>query len=181
VLTGERGPGGFKLGAPPADRVPIVLAALREPMLRLAARIADGAFTNFLPLSRVGQVVGAFGAPDKELACRLFSFHGDDALERARRTFVAYVTVPVYLEFFRWLGYGEQLQALVDAWNGGDRRRALELVPDELVREIFLLGPLDEQLDRLAEFGRAGIDTGVLALSCRPDELAALLDGFAPR
>ena len=180
VLAGERGRGGFKLGAPPAHPVPIILAALREPMLRLAARIADGAFTNFLPLSRVEQVLAAFGAPEKELACRFFSFHGDDALERAKRTFVAYATVPVYTEFFRWLGFGEDLDPLVEAWDAGDRRRALELVPEELVREIFLLGPLDAQRERLAEFGRAGIGTGVLALSCRPEELPALLDGFAP-
>jgi len=180
VLGGERGRGGFKLGAPPAYPVPIILAALREPMLRLAARVADGAFTNFLPLSRVEQVLAAFGAPQKELACRLFSFHGDDALERAKRTFVAYATVPVYTEFFRWLGFGEHLDPLVEAWNTGDRRRAVEVVPEELVREIFLLGPLDAQRERLAEFGAAGIDTGVLALSCRPDELPALLDGFAP-
>jgi len=181
VLAGERGSGGFKLGAPPAHPVPIVLAALREPMLRLAARIADGAFTNFLPLSRVGQVVGAFGAPDKELACRFFSFHGDDALARAKRTFVAYATVPVYTEFFRWLGFGEDVDPLVEAWSAGDRRRAVELVPEQLVREIFLLGPLDAQRERLAEFGAAGVDTGVLALSCPQPELAALLDGLAPR
>jgi alkanesulfonate monooxygenase SsuD/methylene tetrahydromethanopterin reductase-like flavin-dependent oxidoreductase (luciferase family) len=181
VLAGERGSGGFKLGAPPAHPVPIVLAALREPMLRLAARIADGAFTNFLPLSRVGQVVSAFGAPDKELACRFFSFHGDDALARAKRTFVAYATVPVYTEFFRWLGFGEDVDPLVEAWSAGDRRRAVELVPEQLVREIFLLGPLDAQRERLAEFGAAGVDTGVLALSCPQPELAALLDGLAPR
>src|SRR5215212_10571686 len=30
VLAGERGPGGFKLQSPPAQPVPIVLAALRE-------------------------------------------------------------------------------------------------------------------------------------------------------
>jgi probable F420-dependent oxidoreductase len=181
VFAGERGRGGFRLAAPPAHPVPIVLAALREPMLRLAARIADGAFTNFLPLSRVEHVLAAFGAPEKELACRFFSFHGDDALERAKRTFVAYATVPVYTEFFRWLGFGEDLDALVEAWNAGDRKRAVELVPERLVREIFLLGPLDVQRERLSEFGAAGIGTGVLALSCRPDELPALLEGFAPR
>jgi alkanesulfonate monooxygenase SsuD/methylene tetrahydromethanopterin reductase-like flavin-dependent oxidoreductase (luciferase family) len=150
-------------------------------MLALAAELADGAFTNFLPLSRVGQVVGAFGVPDKELACRFFSFHGDDALARAKRTFVAYATVPVYTEFFRWLGFGEDVDPLVEAWSAGDRRRAVELVPEQLVREIFLLGPLDAQRERLAEFGAAGVDTGVLALSCPQAELAALLDGLAPR
>jgi probable F420-dependent oxidoreductase len=180
VLAGERGTGGFKLAAAPEQPVPIVLAALREPMLQLAARVADGAFTNFLPLSRVAQVAEAYGEPDKELACRFFSFHGADALLAAKRTFVAYATVPVYTEFFRWLGFGEQLDPLVEAWNAGDRQRAVELVPESLVREIFLLGDVDAQREQLAEFGRAGISTGVLALSCAPDEVPKLIDAFAP-
>jgi probable F420-dependent oxidoreductase len=182
VLAGERGTGGFKLAPPPQQPVPIMLAALREPMLRLAARVADGAFTNFLPLSRVAQVVEAYGAPGKELACRLFSFHGpeDEALAAAKRTFVAYATVPVYTEFFRWLGFGEELDPLVEAWNAGDRQRAVELVPESLVREIFLLGDLEAQRERLAEFGRAGISTGVLALWCPPEGVPRLIDAFAP-
>jgi probable F420-dependent oxidoreductase len=182
VLAGERGTGGFRLASPPPVPVPIVLAALRDRMLRLAARVADGAFTNFLPLSRVAQVVDAFGAPDKELACRFFSVHGpeDEALDAAKRTFVAYATVPVYTEFFRWLGFGAEVEPIVEAWNGGERRRAVELVPETLVREIFLLGPVDAQRRRLAEFGRAGISTAVLALSCPAEEVPGLIDAFAP-
>jgi probable F420-dependent oxidoreductase len=182
VLAGERGTGGFRLAAPPQQPVPILLAALREPMLRLAARVADGAFTNFLPLSCVAQVVEAYGAPNKELACRLFSFHGpeDETLVAAKRTFVAYATVPVYTEFFRWLGFGGEIDPLVEAWNGGDRQGAVELVPESLVREIFLLGDVDAQRERLAEFGRAGISTGVLALSCAPADVPKLIDAFAP-
>jgi len=182
VLAGERGTGGFRLASPPAQPVPIVLAALREPMLRLAARIAEGAFTNFLPVSRVAQVVDAFGAGDKELACRFFSFHGleEEALAAAKRTFVAYATVPVYTEFFRWLGFGEQLEPLLAAWSSGARRGAGDLVPGALVREIFLLGPLEAQRERLAQFADAGISTGVLAFSCRRDEPPPLIEAFAP-
>jgi probable F420-dependent oxidoreductase len=183
VLAGERGPGGFKFASPPAAPVPIVLAALRGPMLAVAARIADGAFTNFLPLSRVTYVVDGFGNPEKELAGRFFSFAGpeDDALARAKRTFVAYATVPVYTEFFRWVGFGDEISPVIDAWNAGDRKRAVELVPEPLVREIFLLGPLEAQRERLAEFGRAGITTGVVALSCPPADLPRQIDAFAPR
>src|SRR5215207_4023370 len=47
ALDGERTESGFKLEAPPAERVPIVLAALRGKMLDLAVERADGAFTNF--------------------------------------------------------------------------------------------------------------------------------------
>jgi probable F420-dependent oxidoreductase len=182
VLAGERGAGGFRLASPPAEPVPIVLAALRDRMLELAARIADGAFTNFLPLSRAAQVVDAFGTPEKELACRFFSISGpdDDALATAKRIFVAYATVPVYAEFFRWLGFGDEIDPVLEAWNAGDRRRALELAPEPLVREIFLLGPVEEQRERLAEFERAGITTAVLALSSPPSELPALIDAFAP-
>jgi probable F420-dependent oxidoreductase len=183
VLAGERGPGGFKLAAPPAVPVPIVLAALRERMLRLAGDVADGAFANFLPLSGVERVVSTFAQPDKELACRFFSIHGseDEALALAKRTFVAYATVPVYADFFRWLGRGDEIEPLVDAWNAGDRKRALELAPEALIRETFLLGPVEAQRERLGEFAAAGIDTAVLALSCPAADLPAAIDAFAPQ
>jgi probable F420-dependent oxidoreductase len=181
VLSGERGAGGFRLGSPPAAPVPIVLAALRDRMLGLAAEVADGAFTNFLPLSDASRVVEAFGAPEKELACRFFAVQGpeDEALVTAKRIFVAYATVPVYTEFFRWLGRGAELNPVVAAWNDGDRKRALELVPEALVREIFLLGPVEAQRERLAAFAEAGIDTAVLALGGPPAETARAVEAFA--
>jgi alkanesulfonate monooxygenase SsuD/methylene tetrahydromethanopterin reductase-like flavin-dependent oxidoreductase (luciferase family) len=162
--------------------VPIVLAALRERMLQLAAEKADGVFANFLPLGNVEQVVSTFGSPDKEIACRFFSIHGpeDEALVTAKRTFVAYATVPVYADFFRWLGRGEEIEPVVEAWNTGDRKRALELAPEGLVREIFLLGPVEAQRERLAEFADTGIETAVLALSCPPAELPQVIDALGP-
>lgn len=183
AFAGERVDGGFKLSSPPAAPIPIILAALRDRMLRVAREHADGAFTNFLPLSGVRQVVDAFGAPDKELACRFFSIAGpeEDGLATAKRVFVAYATVPVYSEFFRWLGWGDAIDPVLDAWNGGDRRRALELAPEELVREIFLLGPVEAQQERISEFADAGIDTPVLTLLSPPDQLEATIDAFAPR
>jgi len=182
VLAGERGTGGFKIATPPEQPVPIVLAALRDRMLGLAARIADGAFTNFLPLSRAAKVVDGFAAPEKELACRFFSINGpeDEALVAAKRMFIAYATVPVYAEFFRWLGFRNEIDPVVEAWNEGDRKHALELAPDALVRDVFLLGPVEAQRERLEAFGEAGITTAVLTLSCTPDQLPALIDEFAP-
>ena len=97
----------------------------------------------------------------------------------AKRTFVAYATVPVYTEFFRWLGRGEEIDPVVDAWNSGDRKRALELAPEGLIRETFLLGPAEAQRERLAEFADAGIGTAVLAVSCAPAEVPRVIDAFA--
>ena len=36
--------------------------------------------------------------------------------------FSSYITVPVYAAFYRWLGYGEQIDAMVAAWEAGDRQ-----------------------------------------------------------
>jgi probable F420-dependent oxidoreductase len=183
ILAGERGPGGFRLESPPIHPVPIVIAALRGRMLALAAEIADGAFTNFLPLSGARQVAGAFGAPGKELVCRFFCVPRPEAegLATARFMFAAYATVPVYTEFFRWLGWGERLEPMVEAWQAGDRKRALELVPDDLVREIFVFGSPGEHRERLGRFADAGITTFVLTPICEPRELGAVIDALAPR
>ena len=88
--------------------------------------------------------------------------------------------MPVYADFFRWLGRGDEIEPVVEAWNAGDRKRALELAPEALIRETFLLGPVEAQRERLAEFAAAGIETAVLALSCPPAELPRVIDAFAP-
>jgi probable F420-dependent oxidoreductase len=183
VLAGERGPGGFRLETPPRAPVPIVVAALRGKMLALAAELGDGAFTNFLPLSGARRVAEAFGAPGKELLCRFFCFPQpeDDALPAARRMLAGYATVPVYTAFFRWLGWGERIDPMVAAWEAGDRARALELVPDDLVREVFVFGDGAAQHERLARFAEAGITTFVLAPVCEPDGWPAVIDELAPR
>ncbi|MDX6724676.1 MAG: hypothetical protein QOD44_3357 [Solirubrobacteraceae bacterium] len=182
ILAGERGPGGFRLDPPPRHPVPIVVAALRGKMLALAAEVGDGAFTNFLPLSGARQVAEAFGAPEKELLCRFFCFPEpeDEALPAARRMLAAYATVPVYAAFFEWLGWGERIAPMFEAWKAGDRARALELVPDELVREVFVFGDAPAVRERLEAFADGGITTFVVSLVCDAARLPALIDALAP-
>jgi alkanesulfonate monooxygenase SsuD/methylene tetrahydromethanopterin reductase-like flavin-dependent oxidoreductase (luciferase family) len=105
----------------------------------------------------------------------------DQVLTTAKRIFVGYATVPVYTEFFRWLGWGEEVDPVVDAWNAGDRRRAVELAPDRLIREIFLLGTAEAQRERLEAFADAGITTAALTLLWPPDRMSEAIDAFAPR
>ena len=183
VLAGGRGPGGFKLETAPTHEIPIVVAALRGKMLALAAEVADGAFTNLVPLSDLPQVVEAYGAPDKELACRVFCAPQpeDEALALAKFMFAAYGTVPVYSEFYRWLGWGERVEPMIEAWNARDRARALELVPEDLVREIFVFGSPAQMRDRLASFTEKGVSTLVLTPLCDPEDVPAFIDGLAPR
>jgi probable F420-dependent oxidoreductase len=188
----EKGFGGLRLERPVTTPVPIVVAALRAKMLGLAGEIADGAFTNFLPLSGLAQVRAAHragearaGRPEgsTELVCRFFIIPGDlaEGIALARGMLSTYGTVPVYAEFFRWLGWAEQLDPMVDAAAAGDRRRAAELASERLIREIYLLGSPQQIRERMAEFVDGGITTPVLAPVCPPERLPALLDALAPR
>jgi alkanesulfonate monooxygenase SsuD/methylene tetrahydromethanopterin reductase-like flavin-dependent oxidoreductase (luciferase family) len=151
-------------------------------MLALAAEVADGAFTNLVPLSGLPQVVKAYGS-DKELACRLFCAPRpeDEAMGLVKFMFAAYGTVPVYSEFYRWLGWGERVEPMIEAWHAGERARALELVPEDLVREIFVFGSPEQMRDRLDAFVARGVSTLVLTPLCDPKELPAFIDGLAPR
>jgi probable F420-dependent oxidoreductase len=191
VFAGERGPGGFQLDAAPQPPPPIYIAALRERMLRLGGALGDGTFVNFLPLSNVETVLGEILAGEREagkaeessdVLCRFFCIpqEPEAALPLARWMFAAYATVPVYEAFFRWLGWGDAIDPMVEAWNGGDRQRAREDAPDELIREIFILGDADAQKQRLGEFVQRGITTPVLTPICGPEELPAMIDALAP-
>jgi probable F420-dependent oxidoreductase len=182
ALAGERTPNGFKLeAAPPA--VPIVLAALRGKMLALAVSKADGAFTNFLPLSGLPQVVEHLdGAPEGfELLCRFFCLAGErDQVEPiARFMFSSYITVPVYRDFYRWLGHGEAIAEMCERWEAGDRQAAAAAAPWELIEQMFILGSPEQMKARLDEFVAGGITLPVLTPLTTPDKLADLIDALA--
>jgi len=182
VLAGERGPGGFKLETAPPP-VPIYVAALRDRMLRLGGEVADGTFVNFLPLSAAEHVVATIAPPDgHDVVCRFFCIPqpAEDGLAVARFLFAGYATVPVYEAFFRSLGWGAALDPMVDAWRGGDRKGAVALAPEELLREIFVFGGPEQMRERLGEYAAAGITTLCLMPICGPEELPDLVDALAP-
>lgn len=163
ALGDERAGGGFKLEQPPPSPVPIVIAALRGRMLRTAAEIGDGAFINFTPLGGLPQVMAeAEGAG--EVLCRFFCLQGDpeQALPMARMMFAAYATVPVYEQFFRWLGHGDAIDPMVEAWRAKDRAKAVELAPQDLIEDIFILGDADTQRARLQQYVDGGVTTPVV-------------------
>ncbi|MCO5973895.1 LLM class F420-dependent oxidoreductase [Actinoallomurus soli] len=172
ALAGEKvtdetlGVSGFRLDNPPKTPPPIVLAALRPGMLRLAAREADGAITNWLAPEDVRTVRGVFGT-EKELIARIFvcpTSNADEARTLGRRLIAAYLTVPVYAAFHEWLGRGARLAAMNEAWAAGDRRAALDAIPDDVVDELVVHGSPDACRARVREYVEAGLDTPILAV-----------------
>ena len=184
VLGGGRADGGFRLEQPPAQPVPIVVAALRGKMLRLAKEKGDGAFTNFLPLADLPRVTAALdGAPEGfELLCRFFCLPGrrDEVEPLARWMFASYATVPVYEAFFRWLGYGDEIEEMVAAWKRKDRDAATAAAPWDLIEDIFVFGEPDEMKARLARFVDDGITLPILTPVTTPDRFGELIEALAP-
>jgi len=151
----------------PADPPPsIMLAALRPGMLRLAAREADGAITNWLAASDVPKVRAEIG-PDVELAARIFvcpTEDADAARGLGRMLISSYLTVPVYAAFHDWLGRGEALAPMHEAWAAGDRQKANQVIPDAVVDELVIHGSLDSCREQVQSYVDNGLTTPIIAL-----------------
>ncbi len=162
---------GFRLGLVPEELPPILVAGLREGMLRLAGRDGDGAIINWLSATDVRQVSevvrgAAEGAP-REIVCRIFVCPSEDTeavRAAARRMIASYLNVPVYAAFHEWLGRGEMLRPMWDAWQAGDRAGALDRIPDELVDDLIVHGSAAACRARIAEYVANGVTTTSLSV-----------------
>lgn len=164
---------GFTAGLVPDQPPPILIAALRPGMLRLAGREGDGAIINWLSAEDVRTVVPHVqqGGTGKEIAARIFvmpDVEPDTARGIARRMITAYLNVPVYRAFHEWLGR-ERLEPMWAAWERGERKEALAAIPDEVVDELVVHGPAGHCRERVQQYVDNGVTTPVLALSAPGD------------
>jgi probable F420-dependent oxidoreductase len=95
---------GFRLARTPQRRPKVLVAALREKMLRLAGTDADGTVLNWLSPDDVRTVVPYVldGNPDAEIAARLFVIAAADrraARDQARRMVTGYLATGVYAAY----------------------------------------------------------------------------------
>jgi probable F420-dependent oxidoreductase len=179
---------GFRLDMPIDAPPPIYIGAQGEQMLRLAGEIGDGVIVNFITpetlpamLEHVRAGMRATGKDPAKLdvVCRIIiAVDEDEATVRSlfRRSLTAYVTVPQYNKFFREIGYQKEAQIAFDAWQAGDRRKALESIPDGMVEKIFVFGTPEQCRRRLADYERAGITASALQFASfapTPDERRA--------
>jgi probable F420-dependent oxidoreductase len=178
---------GFRLEQPPRQPPPILVAALRPGLIRVAAQEADGIVLNWLSAADVRTVLGEVDSLP-EVAARIFvcpSTNPDVVRAGARRLISTYSSVPTYTRFHRWLGRGPALEATWAAWAVGDRKAATAAVPDDVVDELIVHGTPAECAAHLARYVAAGVTRPVvklLPLDPERDELAdALALGVALR
>lgn len=172
----------FRLERPPQPPPKLMLAALRPGMVRMAAKHADGAITNWLSPTDVRKVRAEVGN-DAELVARIFVCPTEDA--QAARTLgrfliSSYLTVPMYAAFHEWLGRKEALAPMQEAWAAGDRRAANAAIGDDVVDELIVHGSTETCRRRVAEYVENGLDTPVISLLPTDADQRDLVRALAP-
>jgi probable F420-dependent oxidoreductase len=172
---------GFRLGVKVPEQPPILVAALRQGMLRLAGREGDGAIVNWLSAEDVATVAPHVGE-GKEIAARIFVFPIDDATTAraiGKRAIASYLTVPVYAAFHEWLGRGDELADLWRLWKEGDRKAAAESIPDHVVDDLLVWGSPAACKEHITRYMENGVTTPAPALFCGPDQLRDVIRALA--
>jgi alkanesulfonate monooxygenase SsuD/methylene tetrahydromethanopterin reductase-like flavin-dependent oxidoreductase (luciferase family) len=138
-------------------------------MLRLAARVGDGVILNWLSADDVKSVlpyVHQHGT-DKEVVCRIFVCPNPDAdlvRHHGRQFITAYLNVGVYADYQRFLGRGDALAPMQARWAAGDRKGALDEIPDEVVDQLIVHGSPAACRAHIARYQDHGVTTPALAV-----------------
>jgi probable F420-dependent oxidoreductase len=174
---------GFTLGLPVTEQPPILVAALREGMLRLAGREGDGAIINWLSAEDVATVAPIVGA-GKEIVARIFVLPTEDrdlVDFVGRRAIAQYLNVPVYAAFHEWLGRGDTLRPMWDAWQAGDRKAATAAIPQSVVDDLIVWGPPERICEHIERYCSNGVTTPAPAILGNAQQALATARAIAPK
>ena len=134
--------------------VPRVIAALRPPMLRLAAEKALGAHSFLVPVEHTRRAREILGPEPLLVVEQKVVLAGDpaDARARARAALAWYLDTPNYLDNLRWLGFMDD-----DLADGGS---------DALVDALVAAGDVEAIVGRC----RAHLEAGATQVAIQPLE-----------
>ena len=184
-LPPEKGTGLGKplqlINHPVRDRIPITIAALGPKNVQLAAEIAEGWQPVFFQPDKADDVWGdslraGFAKRDPDLgpldimvsAPLAIGDDVDDRLAWAKPQLALYIGgmgargKNFYHNLATSYGYGDVANHIQDLYLDGKKAEAIEAVPDELVRNVSLVGPHGFVKERLAAYADAGVTTLLL-------------------
>lgn len=181
-LPPERGTGLGKslklINHPVRERIPILIAALGPKNVELAAELAEGWQPIFYLPEKAHDVWGdalAAGKANRDPALGELEVYVGPTLAIGEnveplREFVK-PHLALYIggmgakgkNFYHTLatryGYGPQADRIQELYLSGDKEGAAKAVPDELVRDVNLIGTKEFVKERVAAFRAAGVTT----------------------
>jgi F420-dependent oxidoreductase-like protein len=151
--------------------LPIYIAALSPPSLRLTGELADGWLPIFLAPSRMAAAVadlkaGAEAAgrslADIAISPQVSIYVTDDvgaARDRERPHIAFYVggMGVFYHQYMHRIGFGPDADRVREAFGARERERAARLVTDEMVDAMTIIGTPKQCRDQIGRFFDAGV------------------------
>ncbi|MFC8382962.1 LLM class F420-dependent oxidoreductase [Nocardia sp. NPDC055165] len=181
-LPAERGTGLGKelklINHPVRADIPVLLAALGPKNVELAAEVANGWQPIFFLPEKAKDVWGdalAAGKAKRDPALGELDIFAGPALAIGENVTPLLEFVKPHLalyiggmgakgkNFYHTLatkyGYGEAADRIQELYLAGDKQAATQAVPDELVRDVSLIGPESFVKERIAAMAEAGVTT----------------------
>ncbi|WP_269781516.1 LLM class F420-dependent oxidoreductase [Nocardia bovistercoris] len=163
---------------PVRERIPVLLAALGPKNVELAAEIAEGWQPIFFLPEKAKQVWGEAvdaGKAKRDPALGELEIYagpalaiGEDVeplLEFVKPMIALYIggmgakSKNFYHALATRYGYGPEADRIQELYLAGKKDEAVRVVPDQLVRDVSLIGPLGYVKERVAAFREAGVTT----------------------
>ena len=195
VLSGERtnfqgtqfSSRGFRLSClPPKPCPPIFVAALNPPMARLAGEVADGLILNWVVPERVKMLLayvdegvskaGRSARPTITSVVWAAVHEDTPELRRWLRSNISgyMLAMEPYRRAIRENGFAAAVQQLEEAGARGDRDGVRNALPDELLEQMVMFGPLERIQAGLARLIDAGVERLlIMPVTAQKDGLAA--------
>lgn len=152
---------------------PIILATLRQKMIRLADEIADGmVFANgarsYMSTSLAEVSEAKRSSPEFFIGNMIPTCISDD-LEAAkavnRRTLTSYAMLPNYRNYWKAAGYVEEMEGVESALAAGDRDRVPHYLTDRWLADTTLFGSARAVREGVEAWFDAGIKTPIIVPS----------------
>ena len=152
---------------------PIVLAAMRDRMVALAAEVAEGlvfanAARSHLPHSLSVLPAEKANDPDFFVGDMIPTCISDDveaAAARNRKTMLGYVRLPNYRNYWKEAGYVEEMEAIEKAVDANEADRIPSLISDRWLADVTLYGPASQVREGVEAWREAGLRTPILVPS----------------
>ena len=152
--------------------LPIYIASLGAPSLRMTGELADGWLPIYLAPTRMDAAVAELKAgaetvgrslDDIVISPQVSIYVTDDidaAMERERPHIAFYLggMGVFYHQYFTRIGFGEDADRVREAYLARERDRAAELVTDEMIHATTIIGNPQQCRDQMTEFFDAGVD-----------------------
>jgi F420-dependent oxidoreductase-like protein len=184
------------INKPVRERIPILLAALGPKNVELAAEIAEGWQPIFYLPEKAQDVWGkalAAGRANRDPALGELDVYAGPALAIGENVEPLLEFVKPHLglyiggmgakgkNFYHTLatryGYGPQADRIQELYLSGDKEAAAKAVPDELVRDVSLIGAPGFVKERVAAFREAGVTTlNVAPIAATPADRVKLIE-----